>query len=395
MQTLADLAISSSCVYVIIPVFNRLELTKSCLDCLSEQSYAPLELIVVDGGSTDGTPEYLRQYHPLVTVLQSNKELWWGQAMEFGIAHCLARSRSDDMVLMMNNDTLIDHHYIETLVRVSREHNAAIGGLVVDSRDTACILDAGEYINWSSYSFSVRTAIESHETYTTEIDVLSGRGTLVPLSMVRTAGNVNGSRFPHYIADYEFFLRLKRRGFGLGVTYEAVVRSHVDVTGLSSRCMENLTFIQAWKALFSRRSMDNLMDHWRFVRDCAPSTLQRHVHRQLIRRSLYLVASRTKLRHVVLPLAWFLTGTYYVTGDDCTRCGCSTEGLLRTGLLKRWKRSDWYVLSEEVPDQMGSRPELKRLYRRAWNPVTKISRWLKAKTEDRLSGGDRRKLGQR
>ena len=141
--------------------------------------------------------------------------------------------------------------------------------------------------------------------------------------------------------------------------------------------------------------MDNLIDHWRFVRDCAPSALQRHVHRQLIRRSLYLVASRTKLRHVVLPLTWFLTGTYYVTGDDCTRCGCSTEGLLRTGLLKRWKRSDWYVLSEEVPDQMGSRPELKRLYRRAWNPATKFSRWLKAKTEDRLSGGDRRKLGQR
>jgi hypothetical protein len=42
-------------VTAIIPVFNRLPLTRDCLDCLRAQTHAPLDVLVVDGGSTDGT----------------------------------------------------------------------------------------------------------------------------------------------------------------------------------------------------------------------------------------------------------------------------------------------------------------------------------------------------
>jgi GT2 family glycosyltransferase len=47
-----------ACVSVIIPVWNRVELTLSCLTSLSEQDAgAAFELIVVDNGSTDATPD--------------------------------------------------------------------------------------------------------------------------------------------------------------------------------------------------------------------------------------------------------------------------------------------------------------------------------------------------
>ena len=170
----------------------------------------------MDGGSTDGTPEQIRREYPHVEVLQDQKELWWGEAMQLGIEHCLRHSRrDDDMLLMMNNDTLIEPDYVATLVRVSQEQNAAVGGAIVDSANPSRVLDAGEFIDWDTYSFPVKTVREPGETYVDEVDLLSGRGTLVPLRMVLQAGNVNGARFPHYIADCEFFSRLKRKGFRL------------------------------------------------------------------------------------------------------------------------------------------------------------------------------------
>ena len=373
--------------FAIIPVFNRLALTEACLKCLSAQTYPALRIIVVDGGSTDGTPVQIRHEYLHVEVLQDQKELWWGEAMQLGIEHCLRHSRrDDDMLLMMNNDTLIEPDYVATLVRVSQEQNAAVGGVIVDSSNPSHVLDAGEFIDWDTYSFPLKTVREPGETYIDGVDLLSGRGTLVPLAMVRAAGNVNGTRFPHYIADCEFFSRLKRKGFRLGVTWEAVIRSHVEVTGLSTHHAGPLTFAQAWQALFSRRSMDNVRNHWCFIADCAPVPLRRRLQRQLIRRCAYLVASRTALRHVALPLAWFLSGLYYVTKEDCLACGCDADLLLKTGVLKPWRYDQWYLLDEGSRSHIAEHPSLRRLYGRAWNPLTKMTRWIRAKRHGQAWG---------
>ena len=44
---------------VIIPTFNRLEFIQETLESVFNQSFRDFEVIVVDDGSTDGTPEYL------------------------------------------------------------------------------------------------------------------------------------------------------------------------------------------------------------------------------------------------------------------------------------------------------------------------------------------------
>jgi GT2 family glycosyltransferase len=367
-------------VFAIIPVFNRITLTAACLGCLSAQTHPALRIVVVDGGSTDGTAERISREYPHVELLRGRKALWWGEAMQLGIEYSLRHSRhDDDMLLMMNNDTLIDPHYVATLIRVSQEHNAAVGGVIVDSADPSRVLDAGEFIDWGTYSFPVKTVRKEGETYVDGVDLLSGRGTLVPLAMVRAAGNVNGTRFPHYIADCEFFSRLKRKGFRLGVTWEAAIRSHVDVTGLSTQQAGPLTFRQAWMALFSKRSMDNLGNHWRFIEDCAPGPLRWPLKRCLVRRCAYLVASRTALRHVAVPLVWFLTGLYYVTKDDCAACECDVELLLEMGILKAWGDDGWYLMDDAPQSRIAENPALRRLYRRAWNPLTKVTRWMRAK----------------
>ena len=46
---------SNPAVFVVIPVFNRVDTTLRCLDDLWSQTFPDLRIVVVDGGSTDDT----------------------------------------------------------------------------------------------------------------------------------------------------------------------------------------------------------------------------------------------------------------------------------------------------------------------------------------------------
>lgn len=50
------------CVSVVIPVYNREKYLKECLDSVISQTYRNLEIICVDDGSTDKSPEILADY---------------------------------------------------------------------------------------------------------------------------------------------------------------------------------------------------------------------------------------------------------------------------------------------------------------------------------------------
>ena len=169
-------------IFAVIPVFNRLHFTETCIDQLFNQTYRNIKVILSDGGSTDETIETVSRKYPSVTILKSSEVLWWSGAMAAGINQAIEESKSDfDFILMMNNDTNIEANYVETLVKASQFHNSAVGGLIVDSKDGK-ILDAGEYINWDNYSFPVENDPQIHEQFRDDVDVLPGRGSLVPLA---------------------------------------------------------------------------------------------------------------------------------------------------------------------------------------------------------------------
>jgi glycosyltransferase involved in cell wall biosynthesis len=57
---------------IVIPVYNEERYLSSCLDSIAAQTVQPLEVIVVDNGSTDGSVEIAKQY-PFVRVITEDK----------------------------------------------------------------------------------------------------------------------------------------------------------------------------------------------------------------------------------------------------------------------------------------------------------------------------------
>jgi GT2 family glycosyltransferase len=84
---------------VIVLAWNRWDLTRRCLDSLGATDLSGAEVLVVDNGSTDETPEGLRAY-PWLRVLTNSENLGFVRGNNAGIA---AVDPSCDVVLV-NND---------------------------------------------------------------------------------------------------------------------------------------------------------------------------------------------------------------------------------------------------------------------------------------------------
>ena len=103
-------------VSIIIPVFDRLELTRACIDALARHtSPRSCEIIVVDNGSTDGTAEFLREQSAAGRLrLHANSEnCGFARACNQG-----ARLARTDGLLFLNNDTEVQAGWLDPLLAV-------------------------------------------------------------------------------------------------------------------------------------------------------------------------------------------------------------------------------------------------------------------------------------
>lgn len=103
--------IQTGLVSVVIPNWNGKKFLAGCLDSLSKQSYCPVEVIVVDNGSKDGSVEFLRQNYPWVKLACFERNTGFSVAVNRGI-----RESSGEFVALMNNDTVAEPDWLSEMV---------------------------------------------------------------------------------------------------------------------------------------------------------------------------------------------------------------------------------------------------------------------------------------
>lgn len=95
-------------VSVIIVNLNGADHLRVCLPSLLSQSFQPMEIIVVDNGSSDGSAQ----------VVRSNGVCWLPLEGNFGLAPALNRGAAvakGDLMLFVNNDMRFDPEFIAKL----------------------------------------------------------------------------------------------------------------------------------------------------------------------------------------------------------------------------------------------------------------------------------------
>ena len=219
-------------VHVLMPVFNRLELTKNIIQCLHSQVVdEAINLVIVDDGSTDGTSDYLSSQDNL-TVLQGDGNLWWGGSIDLALHHVFKSAKSDDWVMLVNNDTQFKSDFLQCLLDTARSKApAAVGSIIRNEKLPYSLLSIGAKIDswWLLVTDKLNVINnnfnEGDLSNFIEVDALSGRGVLFPVSVLKAVGGMRPKWLPHYLADYELSLRVKHVGYHLLVNMDAVVYS--------------------------------------------------------------------------------------------------------------------------------------------------------------------------
>jgi len=257
-------------VNIVIPVHNRIDVTMECLSCLEGQTYNNYKIIVVDDGSTDGTCERIKSKYEDVEILSGDGTLWWSGAMYLGVEHILTFAKDTDYILSLNNDTAFGRELIESLVRVSQHYGQAIvGSMEKNYYNREEILYLGEWLDWQTFKFipEQRLPEKKNINVNEHVNVLPGRGMLIPVEVIKKIGNFNKVDFPHYISDYEFTMRAFNRGIRLLLSYDSVVYTRPDTTGISVRKgLEPLILKEAYVHLFSIKSTNNIFDFINFIK---------------------------------------------------------------------------------------------------------------------------------
>ncbi|MCF2681464.1 glycosyltransferase family 2 protein [Faecalicatena contorta] len=99
-------------VTIVIPNYNGKHFMEPCLASLENQTCRDFRILIVDNASTDGSIEYMKEHYPDIEVIALDKNYGFSKAVNVGIRHS-----DTPYVILLNNDTTVDPHYVEEMVR--------------------------------------------------------------------------------------------------------------------------------------------------------------------------------------------------------------------------------------------------------------------------------------
>lgn len=264
---------------ILIPVFNKLELTKKCIESLlplilaknlkNTTSY----LVVIDDGSQDGTGEWIEQNCPEVILLKGDGNLWWSGGINMGVKYAIERDDTD-YVLLWNNDILPESTYFTELDKVINEvsENEILGSKIYTLNPPDQVWAFGAVFNprnGDKYMIGFEQADGEEFESVREVDWLPGMGTLVPVSTIEKIGYWDQENFPQYHGDSDFTYRAKINGYKILVYPQLKLWNDSQNTGISHQGkLSNLT-----RLLTDTRSIYHLKKNILFINRFSTSYL--------------------------------------------------------------------------------------------------------------------------
>ncbi|HEX3174067.1 MAG TPA: glycosyltransferase family 2 protein [Solirubrobacterales bacterium] len=191
---------------VYIPHFNGFARLERALASLREQT-RPLDVVVVDNGSSDGSQELLRERFAEVALVELDRNVGFGPALNRAIAE-----RPGDPVLLLNNDVECEPRFVEAMLEAADGGTEMVAGVLLQEAAPQLIDSAGVVADRALMGFDYLHG-EPLEALPGAPAPLgpTGGAALYRLEAFRAAGGFDERIFLYY-EDLDLALRLRAAG---------------------------------------------------------------------------------------------------------------------------------------------------------------------------------------
>ena len=202
-------------IYSIIVTYNGIKWLDRCFSSL-RASIVPVNVIVIDNGSTDNTVNYLREHYPEVILKEYNENLGFAKANNIGIR--LALDCGADYVFLLNQDAWIEKNTISELLR-SFEEQSNVGIVApVQLNGSGSGLDEGFTHYMPSEFISDAYMQKLRDCYV--VPFVNAAAWLISVECIKRVGGFDTSLFFHYGEDDNYCQRVQYH------QYKIVLNTH-------------------------------------------------------------------------------------------------------------------------------------------------------------------------
>lgn len=238
---------------VIIPVFNRRDLTTRCLRSIADSWFASLsvQFIVVDDGSTDDVAGLVTKLKGVQYVRSSSND---GFIVACNTGAAIARGH---YLCFLNNDTVVRDGWLDHLVSTaeSDERIGAVGAKLVypDGR----LQEAGAIVWRDATGWNVGRGENPEDpryNYVHDVDYVSGAALLIRRELFHRVAGFSDLFRPAYYEDVDLCFKIRELGFRVVYQPRSVVTHIESATSGNARTgvkrfqeINRSKFLEKWK----------------------------------------------------------------------------------------------------------------------------------------------------
>lgn len=318
---------------VIIPVWNGIADLLACLTALQAQDHAPVEIIAVDNHSTDGSADWIAAHHPTVRLIRNAENMGFGGACNTGLAQA-----KGEILVLLNQDTLVQPHWLAALVAVLAEHPdvGIVGSKALYADGT--IQHAGGTVDaqGGGSHLGYRQVDQGQFDRLMDVDYVTGASLALRRKLYEQIGGFDPGFHPAYLEDVDLCWRARTAGWRVVYAPQsALIHNERSMAAVSS--YEGML-------LYHRHRLRFVCKHW----------------------------SGERLHDEFLPTETAWLNSFGLGGERLTAVvhHAYLEQLLKLGELAAWRKTLLGEAPEEITTVAQTLLTLRTVYPQALTSVT-------------------------
>ncbi len=108
-------------VSILVPIYNVERYLRECLDSLLNQTLDDIEIICINDGSTDATPQILEEYSSREIKIINKENSGYGASMNMGL-----QAATGEYIGILESDDFADINMYKNLYDIAKKHNADV-----------------------------------------------------------------------------------------------------------------------------------------------------------------------------------------------------------------------------------------------------------------------------